>query len=851
MRWSRVVAAACLVGSLWSLFYLLRDDRRTSGTAATAGSGILSGLTTQSEEPRPSNQTKHLHDPPPSTVTSVGVASPIPQPRRVIIVHNLPLWDERGGDYQVYTTILALLRLNFEVTYIYPYNYVTSPNSIDLNKLGVRVIAGTSIHQMLLFIENHHYDVVIEFLWFNPDYMAYLRALNSIVKDMNPNTKIVVVNPDIIHIRLYEEVSARNPKCMECLDWKETELYFWNLADVVAGVNENLNKITRQLVPSARVVLLPYCQLDIPTKQNYSFSQRSGVVFFGSQNPSNAASFRWLQEGLVPRLHKLFKTNLVVYGRVYKKRRGPIDGLFTFGPATVAELNDGIMRARWMLAPVFSNVGVSTKVVRSLALGTPVVTTASGTGGMESITEPLPMVIADKSNFTEVVLSVYENESLWNDLHSRSREFINRYFGLGYLVQHVSHLMDTAYSLNITHVTPAVLRDKLHVAWEVANSSTGSMTEILKVFPYLENVQSEHVSRCSSTSSFDVYVRLMPPYDFSRPSCCKRDSCKFIAYFPLEYGYLPIRWKKQIEENVDVVWMMSRYYVSMLKNNGVNSDIIRAVPFGIDCDVLNVKNRDIRADLKIQKKVKIFGYVGRGLVSFVVPEMFKIFLELLKKDEIYNKGKKDVLLMIVLPPDYKQKSPLPSHPKVMFIPYAKYDIGDLYRAFDFLLHPLGSEWSMAPVEVLSQGKTVLTGFKGVMADYLTETDFAQLILYSQHWSCKTSPCDGKSLCIFSETDKEKCEELVFDPVLLGVPSRRVRTRMERVLTHPHLDQKGGERAAKQFACESYSWRQIAKIVSHELRRSRAGIVGQGSSWADESIIPNMLQYELNSEAYGS
>ena len=804
-----------------------------------------------------------------TNVSSAGLAGPRSAPahastplttmptgrpsKRVIIVHNLPLWDERGGDCQVYTTILALLELKYEVTFIYPFNYVTSPNSIDLTKLGVRVVAGTSIHQMLLLIEDHNFDAVIEFLWFNPDYMAYLRALNTIVKDTSPNTRIVVINPDIIHIRLYEEVSAKNPRCMECLDWKETELYFWSLAEVVAGINENLNKVVRGLVPSARVVLLPYCQLEIPTRRNYSFSERSGVVFFGSQNPSNALSFRWLQEDLVPRLHKLHKANLLVYGRVFKKRRGPHNGLATFGPATVAELNEGIMRARWMLAPVFSNVGVSTKVVRSLALGTPVVTTVAGTGGMESIYEPLPMVITDKQNFTDSVVKLYEDEALWADLHSKSKSFISKYFGLGNLIKFVKNLMDAVYTTKRTLCNPPVFkRRKLSVAWELSNAG-GDMNEISKVFQYLDNILSHNISSCPSSGSFDVYVRIKPFDNLVRPSCCKHGTCKFIVYFPWEHGYLPIRWTRLIEENVDFVWTLSRYYASMFKNSGLNESIIRVVPFGIDCTSLNVKSLNIRKNLKIPANVKILGYIGRNLATFIIPEIVQVYLELLEKQAIYHNGKKDVLLMVVTPPDYRDEIPqsIRDHPKIKFVPHSKYDIRDIYRAFDFLLHPLGSEWSMAPVEILSQSKVVLTGFKGVMADYLTDTDFSQLLLYSQHWPCKKYPCIGRKLCLDHAGNSTNCEELVYAPVLLGVPRRKLKNRMERVLTHPHLDQKGSALNAKRFVCESYNWRQIAKIFSYELFRSHSEVTCSTSTWNSEAILPNMLQYGLNTEAYGA
>ena len=220
--------------------------------------------------------------------------------RHVMVVHLQELTDDQGGDNHVFGQIKAFLRLGYNVTYVFLLDYkkhYDRKDFFDLHKLGVHVIDGsagandgTAVLNMKLQLA-FQYDAVVEFLWGNPQYLAYLRQFNQILKDISPLTDIVIVNPDIFHQRLQKEYGNERRGCRQCTIYKEAELYFWENAEIVAGVSEEVNSVTRKLVPAAKVLLLPYCELVPKVERDLPWNERSGVIYAGQSLISVALLF--------------------------------------------------------------------------------------------------------------------------------------------------------------------------------------------------------------------------------------------------------------------------------------------------------------------------------------------------------------------------------------------------------------------------------------------------------------------------------------------------------------------------------------------------------------------------------
>ena len=144
-----------------------------------------------------------------------------------------------------------------------------------LEDIGVRVMGPMPSSSQVLksHLETFKYELVVEFLWYNLPYSAFLRELNQLVKQAFPSTAVVTVTPDLNHERFTpdqikgedsEAFSLRRALFRQNL--LDTETFFWSRAEVNSCVNVNICKHIHELYPSQHLHLQVFYQAMSPTK---------------------------------------------------------------------------------------------------------------------------------------------------------------------------------------------------------------------------------------------------------------------------------------------------------------------------------------------------------------------------------------------------------------------------------------------------------------------------------------------------------------------------------------------------------------------------------------------------------
>jgi glycosyltransferase involved in cell wall biosynthesis len=180
---------------------------------------------------------------------------------------------------------------------------------------------------------------------------------------------------------LSSEVPGADPQFLDAGYASQTvrELNVYAAADAVLAVSAKEARMIEDLV-GADAFAVPDCE-ELP-RSPVAFDDRRGIVFIGNfEHPPNADGLRYLCEQIVPRLdpsllaqHPIYVVGNHLTESVTEPARGlPSVHVVGWVPSVVPYLE----RARISVAPLLYGAGTKRKIIQTLMIGTPVVSTRS------------------------------------------------------------------------------------------------------------------------------------------------------------------------------------------------------------------------------------------------------------------------------------------------------------------------------------------------------------------------------------------------------------------------------------------------------------------------------------------
>ena len=539
---------------------------------------------------------------------------------------------------------------------------------------------------------------------------------------------------------------------------------------------------------------------------------------------------KWLIERVAPQLLAEHGAYLHIYGKASTAEKClEAMGCIYHGYVNASALASGIQGARWMVAPVFTDVGVSTKILKALALGTPVVTTKAGLGGMDDVTGVLPIVVEKDNNYTQTVLRTYNDEVLWTSLSPATKPFIRKNFGLERLVTYTEGLVKLTTSRRVGTVVEGLAqpRRRLNVYWRIASEGRPALEALHNIFPFLTefNNFASHEECAQLHSSIDVYIRLTHRDEFPRPTCCPRESCKHIVYLLWEMKVMRETTLEQIRSQVDFVWALSTYHATFFQQSGVEASIIRAVPFGVNCSTLAREHHSsgLRQALNIAQSTVVFTYIGEGLFLHGIEVTMKAYELAFSSDE-------DVLLLLVVPHKsevleswVRNVSSQQFNRPIKTVYVGVHDVHEVYAASDVYIHPIGAEFSLAPLEALAAGKIVITVRRGVMVDYLTRNTLTHLLRVKIRRKKAKPDAATSMLQVDRYTLRSDLNETLF------------------TVLHHRTQTTTLASFGRKLICDSYQWDRIALNTRAEIHITQQFEATLNNKWRDHPGLPKLLQ----------
>jgi glycosyltransferase involved in cell wall biosynthesis len=346
----------------------------------------------------------------------------------LLLAPQLPEVDHDGGSRDLGDLIAFLLSDGWSVTVAAQDGHSAAASRLRSAGAVVYVEEGVIPRSVLDGLEP---DVVIMAYWHLAE-----EAL-PLARAVWPNARLIVSSIDLHFLRASRRVfgATSQREGARLLDRyfadhvaRELNTYF--AADGVFAVSskeaELINDLTGQ----------PGLAIHVPVTQGESmsplgFHDRRSILFVGNfQHEPNVEAVRFLCEEVVP----LLSEELLAAHPVLIVGHAPDDRVVRSVTATpgvqlvgwVPSLTPYFHSARVSVAPLLHGAGVKGKIVRSLAAGTPVVSTTLGIEGLELDEGDGVLVADDPSLFAESIVALTRDAELWSAQSAGGRQHVVR-----------------------------------------------------------------------------------------------------------------------------------------------------------------------------------------------------------------------------------------------------------------------------------------------------------------------------------------------------------------------------------------------------------------------------------------
>ena len=349
--------------------------------------------------------------------------------RALVCAPLMPEFDREGGSRRTYDFILFLRDQGWSVTFVSRSSMGPADRYVKvLEEAGVVALPmrGDNIDDL---IRRGQFDLAILAFWHIADlYLPALRALS-------PRTKVIVDSIDLHFVRNAREAfvqptDASLPGLVGagCGEEFARELNAYAAADAVAVVsNKEAELLNILLGDQANAHVVPLCDdMRVSTRP---FNRRRGLLFIGNfRHAPNIYAVQYLCDDILPRLpadvlesHPLY----IVGNGLDDTVREAVAGLnhIRLG-GWVPDLAPYLEQTRVAVVPLRYGAGTKCKVIQSLMIGTPSVSTTICIEGLDLQNGDHVSVADDAESFAEAIVRLTRDRTLWHRLASNGRRHI-------------------------------------------------------------------------------------------------------------------------------------------------------------------------------------------------------------------------------------------------------------------------------------------------------------------------------------------------------------------------------------------------------------------------------------------
>lgn len=342
--------------------------------------------------------------------------------RAVVLAPLMPEFDRESGSRRVFQLIELLLAEGWEISFV-ARNPRGDRYARLLRQRGVAVYGGLDGATEDLMAYGRFELAVFAFWHLARGYMDTVRRLS-------PQTRIVIDTIDLHFLRNARRMFQSSDNGGDPLDAvygsdMTSELNTYSQADAVITVSEKEAELVNDLLGG---VGLARC---VPDYEELSASRvrvrdRRGLLFLGNfRHPPNVDAIEFLCGEILPRLDEEVTAQhpVTIVGNgvddAVRSCIGPARNVRLVGwvPSVIPYLE----HARASIIPLRYGAGTKRKLIQSLMVGTPTVSTSAGVEGLDVRDGEHLLVVDDPDGFVTAVHRVVEEAALWRALSRQGR----------------------------------------------------------------------------------------------------------------------------------------------------------------------------------------------------------------------------------------------------------------------------------------------------------------------------------------------------------------------------------------------------------------------------------------------
>lgn len=348
--------------------------------------------------------------------------------RKVLVIDaRTPIIDNDAGSLRMFRILEILIGLGCDVTFSAEFPADVEYDTRRLQETGIEVIYPTSL---VASLEQHlekcggQYDVVI----LSRFYVA--RNWTTLVREYCPRARIVLDTVDLHFVRERREadVAGEDGRELALVHNRYEELAAVADSDLTLVVSEAEKTLLSEICPSIPIDVLPTIHR---TRRNTPGPEgRSGLLFIGGfQHLPNVDAIEFWAKEIHPLIQKrLPGVRVTIIGADAPSHLLEFESETLRFAGKVTDIDSHFDRNRVSIAPLRYGAGVKGKILTSMSLGLPVVTTEIGAEGLRCEMEAELLVANDPASFSDAIVRLHEDPELWSTLARNGLQLVESFF---------------------------------------------------------------------------------------------------------------------------------------------------------------------------------------------------------------------------------------------------------------------------------------------------------------------------------------------------------------------------------------------------------------------------------------